>query len=40
MLADLAEKHDIIERTFGEQRRAILGYMTYGILVQNDAEQP
>ncbi|WP_392384041.1 ACP S-malonyltransferase [Marinomonas primoryensis] len=37
MLADLAEKHDIIERTFAEAS-AILGYDLWN-LVQNDAEQ-
>jgi [acyl-carrier-protein] S-malonyltransferase len=36
MLADLAEKHDIIERTFAEAS-TILGYDLW-ILVQNDAE--
>ena len=37
MLADLAEKHDIIERTFAEAS-TILGYDLWN-LVQNDAEQ-
>jgi [acyl-carrier-protein] S-malonyltransferase len=37
MLADLAEKHDIIERTFAEAS-TILGYDLWD-LVQNDAEQ-
>jgi [acyl-carrier-protein] S-malonyltransferase len=37
MLADLAEKHDIIERTFAEAS-VILGYDLWN-LVQNDAEQ-
>ncbi|MEP7729099.1 ACP S-malonyltransferase [Marinomonas primoryensis] len=37
MLADLAEKHDIIERTFAEAS-TILGYDLWN-LVQNDAER-
>ncbi|AWY00839.1 malonyl CoA-acyl carrier protein transacylase [Marinomonas primoryensis] len=37
MLADLAEKHDIIERTFAEAS-TILGYDLWN-LVQNDAKQ-
>ncbi|ETI57995.1 ACP S-malonyltransferase [Marinomonas profundimaris] len=37
MLADLAEKHDIIEKTFAEAS-TVLGYDLWN-LVQNDAEQ-